>query len=265
MCEINNKVPPGTLTIGYQSNKFIAKAEEIAKRLSLTLDNNAPNQLLVSDRLFLKLENLSPISLSFIEEFPHLNKVANAGIIRACRPRPGLKILDATAGWGKDAFLLARFGADLTLLERHPVMACLLEHALEEYQQWNVENNHSALNISLYNQDAVYYLERLSSDCYPDIIYLDPMHPTRKKAALVKNKMQVLQKLIFNTKTGMDHLACLEGTEEIRNLIQLARQKVTDCVIVKWPQRSLAVLPPHSSTPGKTVRFDRYMKLKPNS
>lgn len=247
----------GKLTIGYQSEIDRAKAENLARELSLDIDNTSACQLLVSDQnLSLKLQGQSPLSLSFITGHPPYKKVARAGIIRACKPRPGLHILDATAGWGEDAMQLARFGAQVTLLERHPVMALLLKQALDEYSQ---HFDHPPYQLKFYNEDAFDYLKCLPVEDYPDIIYLDPMHPTRKKSALVKKKMQILQQLIFMRERDEDNLIN-DRLEDIRDLIHLARERTKDSVIVKWPQRLRPLLPPHSSVPGKTIRFDRYTK-----
>ncbi|MDR0440248.1 MAG: class I SAM-dependent methyltransferase, partial [Candidatus Accumulibacter sp.] len=49
-----------------------------------------------------------------------------AGIAPGVRPR----ILDATAGCGYDAFVLAGLGCEITLIERNPLVAALLEDGL---------------------------------------------------------------------------------------------------------------------------------------
>ena len=49
------------------------------------------------------------------------------GIASGVRPT----ILDATAGLGRDAFVLASLGCAVTLIERHPLVAALLEDGLQ--------------------------------------------------------------------------------------------------------------------------------------
>jgi len=85
----------------------------------------------------------------------------------------------------------------------------------------------------------------LSTGHYPDVIYIDPMHPNRQKAALVKKDLQVLQQLI-----GAD--------EDVLALIHLATTRALQKVVVKWPQQLPALLKPCTSITGKTVRFDIY-------
>jgi 16S rRNA (guanine1516-N2)-methyltransferase len=45
------------------------------------------------------------------------------GIAQGVRPR----VLDATAGLGKDAFVLASLGCEMSLIERQPLIGALLE------------------------------------------------------------------------------------------------------------------------------------------
>ena len=55
------------------------------------------------------------------------DRQGRSGIQPGIRPR----VLDATAGLGRDAFVLARLGCTLTLIERQPLIAALLEDALQ--------------------------------------------------------------------------------------------------------------------------------------
>jgi 16S rRNA (guanine1516-N2)-methyltransferase len=79
------------------------------------------------------------------------------------------------------------------------------------------------------------------------VIYIDPMHPLRTKSALVKKEMQVLQDII-----GPD--------EDALELMILARERVKQRVVVKWPQKSPSLLNASACIAGKTVRFDLYLK-----
>ncbi|WBV72116.1 class I SAM-dependent methyltransferase [Legionella pneumophila] len=143
---------------------------------------------------------------------------------------------------GKDAAILATFGADVLMLERHPVMAALLTDALSRRNEADIQK----MCLSLIASDAISFLHSLQEKDYPDIIYIDPMHPERNKSALVKKEMQVLQQLI-----GTDH--------DAMELIELSLSHVKSRVVVKWPQKVKPLLPPDASIDGKTVRFDIYM------
>ena len=162
--------------------------------------------------------------------------------MRACKPIKGLHILDATAGWGRDAALLASFGAEVLMVERQPVLASLLADGLSRLS----DDSAVKKRLSLVGIDAKKYLQELTPADYPDVIYIDPMHPVRQKSALVKKDMQALQQFI-----GADD----DAGELLSIAITRARQKV----VVKWPQRLAPLLPPNQSFGGKTVRFDVYI------
>lgn len=240
--------PQAILAVGYENDTLEQRAQDLARQMNLVVDNQIYPRLSVSsDKLVLLLENFSPLCVDFTS--PALLKRRAAGkkqgLVRACKPAKGVRILDATAGWGRDAAVLASFGADVLMLERQPMMAALLADGLMRMQLHPA----SALAMSLMSMDAKDYLEHVSDSDYPDVIYIDPMHPTRQKSALVKKDMQALQQLI-----GADG--------DVLALIELALKKARSRVVVKWPQRLAPLLPPHFSIDGETIRFDVYLVLR---
>ena len=79
----------------------------------------------------------------------------------------------------------------------------------------------------------------------PDVVLLDPMFPARQKSALVKKKLQMIQKLEF---------PCLDEGEMMRAAMQAKPKKL----IIKRPPKGphLAGIKPDHSIEGKAVRFD---------
>lgn len=235
------------LAVGFSDPDQQEAAIELAKTLQLPVNKTLLPRLEFTDLglAFLAI-GFSPLYVEF--NTAHWQRRRDAGkqqgLVRACKPRSGLKILDLTAGWGRDAAILASYGAEVTMVERHPIMAALLEDGLRR-----MEPQPSAPRLRLIHQDSMSYLQTLSSADYPNVIYIDPMHPTREKSALVKKDMQILQAMI-----GVDDDACA--------LIQMAITKVKSFVVVKWPQRAPALIPATNSIPGKTVRFDVYRTHK---
>ncbi len=230
-------------TIGFDNPELYEKALVIANQFNFNIDNQVlPRLSLTQDKLVLLTNDFLPLFVDFNNQSlqKRLQAGKKQGLIRACKPAKGIKILDVTAGWGRDAALLASYGADVLMLERQPMMVALLADALGRIHS-NVGSNLSLLHI-----DAKHYLQSLSEENYPDVIYIDPMHPVRLKSALVKKDMQVLQQLI-----GAD--------DDVFALTELALLRVRDRVVVKWPQRLTALKEPHSSIPGTTVRFDIYL------
>lgn len=218
------------------------RATLLAAELNLIVDNDIlPRLSVTADKLVLLVENFSPLFVDFSNSMWKKRRDAGKkqGLVRACKPAKGIRILDATAGWGRDAVVLASFGAEVLMLERQLTMAALLADGLSRLPS-------SSLLLSLLGIDAKHYLQPLSPVDYPDVIYIDPMHPLRQKSALVKKDMQALQQLIGADIDALD-------------LIQLAISRARQRVVVKWPQHLAPLLPPSLSISGKTVRFDIYL------
>ncbi|MDI9819406.1 MULTISPECIES: class I SAM-dependent methyltransferase [unclassified Legionella] len=236
-----------SIAIGYESAAQVGKAQQLAKQLGLRLDNQAKDRLLVTaDRVVLKINGFSPLYADFSRQTWQKRRDAGKkqGLIRACKPTKGLRIIDATAGWGRDAAVLASFGAEVIMLERQPIMAALLADALMRRD----DSSKKSLQLQLHPCNALDFLHNLAPQDYPDVIYIDPMHPERQKSALVKKDMQVLQKLI-------------DRQDDSLELLVLAKARVSKRVVVKWPQGYKPLLPPDFSIEGKTVRFDVYIPV----
>jgi len=199
---------------------------------------------------------------------------------------PGL-ILDATGGYGKDAFVLAALGCPVVLVERSPVLACLLEQALcnarsnpgiqETATVGSIDT--SALTETLWrmrliHMDSLALMQslvssparparadtvsphfpdelRLEPDSFserPDVVYLDPMYPATGKSAKVKKDMQALHSLI-----GPD--------TDSPSLLEAALGCALQRVVVKRPRRSKPIAGPSPSTEilSPNTRYDVYL------
>lgn len=220
-----------------------ARATAIAQALGLSNNNEeATIRLWVGeDGLSLQQGSQSPMcpDFSWSAVATKRQEGRRLGLVRACRPCAGMRLLDLTAGWGRDAAILASFGASVLMFERHPVMALLLEDALRRQDPLSRRR----LNIALIKSDAQDWLNALENAEYPDVIFMDPMHPMRKKSAKVKKDLQVLQAMI-----GPDHDAA--------SLLHLARSKVKKKLVLKWPSRAPSIASPDMSINGSTVRYD---------
>jgi 16S rRNA (guanine1516-N2)-methyltransferase len=229
--------------IGFGTEDLSSQAKEIAVQYTLTLDQQTLPRLQLTNRgLVLLIDKFSPLAVDFSSLLTQRRLDKTHGLIRACKPTVGMTILDVTAGWGRDAGLLAQHGAQVIMLERQPVMAALLADGLRRLPP-------NTLALSCIHQDALLYLSQLEPSDYPDVIYIDPMHPERNKSALVKKDMQALQQLF-----GPDL--------DAHDLLNLAVTRVKKRVVLKWPQRLTPLIKPDSSIPGKTVRFDVYIPQK---
>jgi 16S rRNA (guanine1516-N2)-methyltransferase len=180
---------------------------------------------------------------AFAYRLRHPQKELLAKAIGVKKNQP-LIVIDATAGLGRDGFLLATLGCEVLLLERHSFIAERLQQALQQALQ---SPSYQHLKIKLLPIDARDYLQKLSKENYPDVIYLDPMFPERRKSALVKKEMQLLQALIGEDKDADE-------------LFTIALQRAKKRVVVKRPLSAppLQNKPPHHSLKGKNTRFDVY-------
>jgi len=114
-------------------------------------------------------------------------------ISKACGIRHGDRpsIIDATAGLGQDAFVLAGLGCDVLCLEQHPVLAALLADGLARASNGEPFIREIANRMTLINAQA----EGVLASRKAEVIYLDPMYPHKqnKKSAKVKKAMQLFR------------------------------------------------------------------------
>ncbi len=154
-------------------------------------------------------------------------------------------VVDATAGLGRDAFLMASLGANVTLIERSKHMFELLETGIEQARVHGGEIGDIAQRMTLLFGDAKALLPSLA----PDVILIDPMHPERKKSALVKKEMRLIRDIV-----GVDG----DAPELMRVALASAQKRV----VLKWPQKAdpMAGLPaPSHQITGKSTRYDVFM------
>ena len=153
-------------------------------------------------------------------------------------------ILDATAGLGRDAFVLASLGCNVTLMERMPVVAALLDDGLAR-AKLNSEVGDIAQRMQLVHASSI---ENMNIAEQVDVVYLDPMYPHREKSAAVKKEMRVFQSLV-----GED----LDADALLEPAIALAKYRV----VVKRPSYAppLNNKKPSTSIKMKKNRFDVYV------
>jgi len=154
-------------------------------------------------------------------------------------------ILDATAGLGRDSFVLACLGCKIDMVERSKIVHTLLEDGLTRANN-DEEVAKITNNMSLTCQDSYEYISSLTNK--PDIIYLDPMFPEREKSALVKKEMRIFKDIL-----GTD--------EDSDKLLDAALTKSKHRVVIKRPRKSPHLLDkePTYMLEGKANRFDIYV------
>jgi 16S rRNA (guanine1516-N2)-methyltransferase len=166
------------------------------------------------------------------------------GLKKAANPT----VVDATAGLGRDAFILASLGCKVHMLERSPVVAALLSESLEHAKN-NTDIAPIIERLKLTHEDAKNYLYKLCLIENIDVIYLDPMYPHRKKSALVKQEMRLLRTIV-----GEDVDAAA--------LLQAALESRCKRIVVKRPKVAthLNDHKPSFCIESKNTRYDVYLK-----
>jgi 16S rRNA (guanine1516-N2)-methyltransferase len=154
-------------------------------------------------------------------------------------------LIDATAGLGRDAFLLARHGFRVEMIEVNPVVAALLADGLAR-ARCLAHLQTVAERIRLRSGNGVELLAELHE--MPEVIYLDPMFPERTKSAKVKQNLRLLQ-----------HLDAHSIAPE--PLLQAALAVGAKKVVVKRPLKGphLGGREPSYTLKGKAIRFDIYL------
>lgn len=156
-------------------------------------------------------------------------------------------VVDGTAGLGRDAFVLASLGCTVTMVERHPVVAALLEDGLRRAYQDAEIGEWMQSRMQLFHGSSLEALGQLGTAV--DVVYLDPMYPHRDKSALVKKEMRVFQSLV-----GADL--------DADGLLEPALALATKRVVVKRPDyaEDLNGVKPSTVIETKKNRFDIYVR-----
>ncbi|NGY06121.1 class I SAM-dependent methyltransferase [Solimonas terrae] len=161
-----------------------------------------------------------------------------------------LTVLDATAGLGRDGFVLAALGARLTMVERQPLFAALLADA-HARALLDPLTQAAARRVQVHAGDAVALMD---GTLRWDVVHLDPMYPHRDKHALPQKEMQVLREL-----TGSD--------PDADTLLAPALAVAVRRVVVKRPSHApfLGGREPAFQLKGKQARYDVYLPITPTT
>lgn len=172
-------------------------------------------------------------------------------LLKAVGLRSGqaLRILDATAGFGLDAFILANAGCEVRMLERNAWVHALLADGLLRAAGSDDERVRKAVSrMHLLHADSTQMAAESLGDA-PDVVYLDPMFPERRrKSAKVKKHMAMLQLL-------------LEEEPDAPGMLSWALGLGAKRVVVKRPRIAgfLDGCKPSYQLPGSSSRFDVYL------
>ena len=248
-------------------NSVLKKARELSAHLHLPLvtpnqsiDNFAFLLAVTPDRLELRentIKNSKPIFVDFLAANLNYRIKHGGGKKQLIAKAIGIKgakkpyVIDATAGFGIDAFVLASLGCEVVMLERSPIIAAMLEDGLERLRK---DSKNQSLKISLQLVQSTTYINKLIKENSekPDVIYLDPMYPKRSKNTLNKKTMRVLHEIVGND-------------DDASELLTLALNYAKNRVVVKRPNYAdnLGPFKPDLQFSSKgSCRYDIYFPKK---
>lgn len=229
------------------------KAQELANKLNLVYKDEMPDEDYDGLALVMTANGLSlnGQGQSMQGDFTRmLKRISRSNLPRELLVKSAkikgagfpLTAVDATAGLGEDAFLLAATGFNVKLYERDPIISALLQDALNRAKE-NPELSEIANRMELFETDSITALSGL--EYQPDVILLDPMFPARQKSALIKKKFQLLHQL---------EKPCPDEEKLLDSALKCCPRKL----IIKRPIKGpfLADRKPDYSIKGKAIRFD---------
>lgn len=241
----------GQNQIAVLENRDEPRSQQLATALKLPLASAADIVLAFQgSRLEARMAGAKPLWVDFLgadtgrrRSNRHTDPLARA----VGRKQPLPRIVDATAGLGRDAYVLASLGYDVVALERCAVLHSMLENGLACAAAEIGGGSQASKRLRLVAGDARDYLSSLSPEQLPDVVYMDPMFPSRTKSALVKKEMQFLQRLL--------------GAEaDAGSLFEVARSVATRRVVVKRPVKAPPLAgEPSYRVPAGRVRWDVYL------
>ncbi|MCC5828801.1 MAG: class I SAM-dependent methyltransferase [Phycisphaeraceae bacterium] len=113
-------------------------------------------------------------------------------------------VVDATAGLGEDSWLMASRGFQVIALERHPVVAAMLEDSLARA---SINHPDIAARISVICLDSASWLAARAEQRPIHALLLDPMYPDHgRRKALPGKEMRILRMLVGDDDDAADLL-----------------------------------------------------------
>jgi len=153
-------------------------------------------------------------------------------------------VVDMTGGLGGDGSRMAAAGAEVLIVERHPVVFALLVDALQRAER--AGSAPWADRLRLYHGDAC----ELTFPGY-EAAYLDPMYPARRKAALGARELRILAAL-FGAATA---------TTQPEALLSAARAQPFRRIVMKGPRHYWPPDPaPDFVHEGRAVNFYGWLR-----
>lgn len=255
------------LAVWSVAQSFAGEASLLAQQLSVPLLSDVdehtraayPYLLVLNEQGCSLLQGKQRIVVDFVAGASRHRRLHGGGRGQPIAKAIGIKsgniipsVLDATAGLGGDAFVLATLGCRVQLCERSPVAHALLHDGIARANRCEEQSLREIVaRMHLLAVDSKQYMQNLLTDNTsaekPDVVFLDPMFPEKRKNAAPKKEMAAFH--------------CLVGADaDADALLPLALQVAQRRVVVKRPRHApvLAGIKPSLVLEGESTRFDIY-------
>ena len=201
--DLNLPFLPQPVTRGYVL-LLVVTADRLELRSLECSTREAGGRAVAAD--LLTVDTTSPAGRSLKQPIVKAVGIKSGKELRAHPPT----IIDATAGWGEDGWLLAALGCHVMLVERNKAAATLLRDAV---LRAGVERPEVLARLTVLQTDAQHLLRRMSQlhdpavaaelpagmqpFLQPDVVYLDPMFPGAASRKTAERKaLRILRQLV---------------------------------------------------------------------
>ena len=237
-----------------------AELRSLAAPFGLTVIDRQPEEgsFLIADESGISLCRAGEkgrVRVDFDGSAAHYRRTKGGGelIAKAVNHTAQPTVWDATGGLGRDSFVLASLGLNVQTFEQNPAVACLLSDGLNRAGQ-SEETREIAQRITLHFGNSVDLMQKLATqNGRPDVVYLDPMYPERRKTAAVKKEMAYFHDLVG-------------AAQDEAELLDAALDTAKKRIVVKRPRLGefLDGRKPAYQYTGKSTRFDVYLPTRPS-
>jgi len=260
--QVNSRFALPDLALTADQPELALRAARVAHTFKIPLLR--PNQVKPRFLLLLRHEGLElrdqeasrqlPLRLDFVSGYHRYRRHRGGGRSQALARAVGLKhgatpiVVDATAGLGKDSFVLATLGCRVVMCERSPALAALLQDALRRAGENPEIGIWVAHRMRLEFGNSLTLMPQLALRTRPEVIYLDPMYPRRSKSALVKREIRIVRSLV-------------EHERDTPLLLERALALAVNRVVVKRPAKGppLEGARPNHMVCSANTRYDVYL------
>ncbi len=253
---ISAKTEPLAIAVTYHEPEAALRAQLLAEELGLPLITGPATftHLLTVHPTHVELVDTTTVTKPFYIDFNSgaltYRRQHGGGRQQALSRAIGLKsnkcpwVIDATAGLGRDSFILASLGCRITMFERNPILQVLLEDGLIRGLD-NPETHDICSRMELIPVDIQQWG---GSQPAADVLFLDPMYPHRQKSSLVKKEMRIIRQLV-----GDD--------PDADSLLFFGLSTNIPRIVVKRPKNApfLGNKKPSTCLKEKNSRFDIYL------